>query len=140
MGNAASAKRRRTTPARPRSHAAPGSKAAARTVRPAHKRQAGSRPAGARTPIRWDRVGRVALLGMLVVILLLYVPPVRHWIAQRQIAAAEAAELRRLEGEHARLKARLDALSRPDAIEREARRLGMVRRGEQAFVIENLPR
>ena len=140
MGNAAPAKRRRTTPARSRSPAAPGSKAAARTVRPARKRQPGSRPAGARTPIRWDRVGRLALLGMLVVILLLYVPPVRHWIAQRQITAAEAAELRRLEREHARLKARLDALRRPDAVEREARRLGMVRRGEQAFVIENLPR
>ena len=54
--------------------------------------------------------------------------------------AVVLTELRRLEREHARLKARLDSLRAPDAIEREARRLGMVRRGEQAFVIENLPR
>jgi hypothetical protein len=39
-----------------------------------------------------------------------------------------------------RLERRAGALTRPDAIEREARRLGMIKRGERPYVIENLPR
>ena len=37
------------------------------------------------------------------------------------------------------LKHRLRALRDPGALEREARRLGMVRQGERSYVIENLP-
>jgi hypothetical protein len=68
--------------------------------------------------IRWDRVGRIALLGTLAVIMLLYVSPARHWVEQQRTA-----------GEH----------RQPEALEREARRLGMVRQGERSYVIENLP-
>ena len=92
-----------------------------------------------RTPIRWDRVGRVALLAVLGVIVLLYIAPTRHYLEQRETAQAHRQELERLERERARLKARLDVLSRPDSLEREARKLGMVRRGERAFVIQNVP-
>ncbi len=92
-----------------------------------------------RSGIRWDRLGRVALLGMLVVILLLYVSPAKHWIEQSRTADEQRAELRRLEEENARLEARARELRRPDALEREARKLGMVRQGERAFVIENAP-
>ena len=38
-----------------------------------------------------------------------------------------------------RLTRRLRALRDPGALEREARRLGMVRVGERSYVIENLP-
>ncbi|MGH2824907.1 MAG: septum formation initiator family protein [Thermoleophilaceae bacterium] len=38
------------------------------------------------------------------------------------------------------LKRRVRALRDPGALEREARRLGMVRQGERAYVIEGLPR
>lgn len=90
--------------------------------------------------VRWDRVGRVAVLAVLGVILLLYVSPLQQWMTQRRTASEHRAELHRLEAEHARLKARADELTRTDAIEREARRLGMVRQGERAYVIENAPR
>ena len=89
--------------------------------------------------IRWDRVARWALLVTLGVIVLLYVAPVKNYFTQTRTAAAEREELRELEAENARLKRRLGDLRRPDAVEREARNLGMVKQGERAFVVEDLP-
>jgi cell division protein FtsB len=73
------------------------------------------------------------------VILLLYLSPAKHWIEQSGTAGAQREELRQLTDEHRRLERRVSELRGPAALEREARRLGMVRRGERAFVIENLP-
>jgi cell division protein FtsB len=93
-----------------------------------------------RTSIRWDRLGRLALLATLVVILLLYVSPARHWLQQSSTASAQRQELQELQEESRQLKERVRALRDPGALEREARRLGMVRQGERAYVIEGLPR
>ena len=92
-----------------------------------------------RTGIRWDRLGRVALLVTLVVIVLSYLSPARHWIQQSGTASRQKQELSRLTTEQKRLERRLRALRDPGALEREARRLGMVRVGERSYVIENLP-
>jgi cell division protein FtsB len=108
--------------------------ATARTRRPAGR----ARPPRGR--IRWDRLGRLALLAVLGVILLLYVSPTKHWIEQSGTRSAQKAELRDLSGENAHLKKRVGALRNPDTLEREARRLGMVKRGERSYVIENPPR
>jgi cell division protein FtsB len=89
--------------------------------------------------IRWDRVGRVALLAVLAVILLLYISPASQWFSRSSMAGDQRAELQALEREHERLTARAEDLRRPEAVEREARRLGMVRRGERPYVVENLP-
>ncbi len=88
--------------------------------------------------IRWDRVGRIALGGTLVVILCLYVSPARHWLQQSRTAGEQTQELRSLAGENQALKKRVRALRDPGALEREARRLGMVRQGERPYVIEGL--
>jgi cell division protein FtsB len=96
--------------------------------------------AAARPNIRWDRVGRVFLLGVLFVILLMYVSPLTRWVTQRNTASADTAELHQLQATHDSLKARLKALQGSQAIELRARSLGMVKQGERAFVIENLPR
>ena len=93
-----------------------------------------------RTAIRWDRVGRLALLGMLVVIVLLYISPARHWLQQSSTAGAQRQELDELTEENRHLRQRVRALRDPAALELEARRLGMVRQGERAYVIEKLPR
>jgi cell division protein FtsB len=98
--------------------------------RPAVRR----RPAGA-SGIRWDRVGRLALLAMLGVIVLLYVSPVKHWIQQSGTKQDQQQRLDELKRENTRLESRLRYLKRPDSIDREARRLGMVKRGERAFVV-----
>jgi cell division protein FtsB len=93
-----------------------------------------------RTSIRWDRLGRLALLGTLVVILLLYVSPAKHWLQQSSTAGAQREELRELTQENKQLKQRVHSLRDPGALEQEARRLGMVGQGERAYVIEGLPR
>jgi cell division protein FtsB len=92
-----------------------------------------------RSGIRWDRVGRVALLSTLLVIVFSYVSPARHWIKQSGTASHQAEELSELGKENRQLKQRLRTLRDPGALEREARRLGMVRVGERSYVIENLP-
>ena len=96
--------------------------------------------AAARPSIRWDRLGRVFLLGVLFVILLLYVSPLTRWVTQKNTAAEDTAELHQLETANNEMRNRLKALSSSQAIEMRARSLGMVKQGERAFVIENLPR
>ena len=93
-----------------------------------------------RTSIRWDRLGRLALLGTLFVILMLYISPAKHWWEQSRTSNAQEQELEDLTKENRGLKERVRALRDPGALEREARRLGMVRQGERAYVIEGLPR
>ena len=77
----------------------------------------------------------MALLGVLCVVVLLYIPPVTHWIQQSQTADRGHAQVRELKRERALLEARLRSLTGPGAIEREARRLGMVKPGERPYVV-----
>jgi cell division protein FtsB len=121
---------RRHAPAR----SAPGGDRAA--ARPRVVRGGGARAAG----IRWDRVGRVALLAVLFGIVLLYAGPARSYVATLHEAKQRRAELTKLQRENRRLRARRAELQRPAALEREARRLGMVKPGERPYVIENLPK
>lgn len=89
--------------------------------------------------IRWDRLSRVALLAVLVGLLALYVGPARSFWTTRGEAAQKRAEVQQLQRENDRLRKRRNALRDPAALEREARRLGMVRPGERAYVVKGLP-
>ncbi|CAN5617693.1 hypothetical protein BH24ACT24_BH24ACT24_01190 [soil metagenome] len=106
-------------------------------------RTAGRRGEASRLPgegrIRWDRVGRIALLALLASVLALYVAPLKQWLAQSRAADEQRRTLDALGREHDRLATRARELRREPALEREARRYGMVRRGERAFVIEPSP-
>lgn len=99
--------------------------------------------AAARRPpagrIRWDRLGRYALLAVLFAILLAYISPITNWVRQSETARHERTELHELQRENEALKLRVRDLKQPAALEREARKLGMIRPGERAYVIENLP-
>jgi cell division protein FtsB len=90
--------------------------------------------------IRWDRLGRYALLTVLFAIVLAYISPISHWMRQSDTAAHERADLHDLKTENERLRHRVAQLRRPSALEREARKLGMVKEGERAYVIQNLGR
>jgi cell division protein FtsB len=92
-----------------------------------------------RSGIRWDRLGRVALMGTQLVILFSYASPARQWIKQSGTAGHQRQQLSELNRENQGLKRRVRALRDPGALEREARHLGMVRQGERSYVIENLP-
>jgi len=113
--------------------------AAARTAaRTAPRRRSTSRrrqPSG----IRWDRLARVSLLVVLAVIVLLYVGPAHTWWVTWREASAQRSAVADLRAERKRLTERQRELRDPRALEREARKLGMVKRTERAYVIENLP-
>jgi cell division protein FtsB len=89
--------------------------------------------------VRWDRVGRVALLVVMLGVLALYVKPTVTWIGTWRESKAKQADVRRLAERNRELKARRAQLSSPGTVEREARRLGMVRPGERPYVVEGLP-
>lgn len=96
--------------------------------------------AAARPNIRWDRLSRVFLLGVLFVIMLMYASPLHRWITQGKTAREDTSELRQLQQTNADLKAKINQLKSPQAIEMKARSYGMVNQGERPFVVEGLPR
>jgi cell division protein FtsB len=95
----------------------------------------------ARRPTKRSRTSRALRLlaaGALVAIAIAYVSPLRAYFAAKDELAARKAEVAQLEREQAKLERRL-ATSGTDAfIEQEARRLGLVRPGEQLFVVKGL--
>jgi cell division protein FtsB len=89
--------------------------------------------------VRWDRVGRIALLFVLAMLLYLYIGPARSYLTAFRESKERRAEVTRLERENARLRARKADLERPGTVEVEARRLGMIRPGERPYVVRGLP-
>ena len=96
--------------------------------------------AAAHTRIRWDRLGRWALLFVLGLVIYLYIGPATSWVSTWREAREKREEVAKLRVENERLRARRDDLRRRSSLEREARRLGMVRAGERMYVIEGLPK
>jgi cell division protein FtsB len=97
-----------------------------------------ARTASAVGGVRWDRITRWALLALVAVLLLLYVSPMRSYFGTTARAGQEQQKLQNLRAEHERLIQRRNALRAPGAVELEARRRGMVKPGEQAFVVTGL--
>jgi cell division protein FtsB len=95
--------------------------------------------AGGGRAIRWDRVGRVALLMVLLGVVALYVAPSLSFLHTYREAKARRGEVRSLQVENDRLRARRKALQNPRTLEREARRLGLVKPGERPFIVKGLP-
>jgi hypothetical protein len=120
---AASHPSRRAQPALGR--AAPPPRPAARTV-PAAR-------------IRWDRVGRVAMLFVLVALLYLAISPIRSLISDFHLSAQRRAQLDALRKRAAALTLEQRALSLPGTRQIEARNLGLARPGEHLYVVYNLP-
>jgi cell division protein FtsB len=54
-------------------------------------------------------------------------------------AQSRRGEVQQLQRENERLRARRTALKDPRTLEREARRLGLVKPGERPFIVEGLP-
>ena len=96
------------------------------------------RPDGS-SPIRWDRIGRALIIGVCLLIAVLYVKPLVKIVSARGEAAQRREEVTRLQSVNDRLTRRVKALKNPAALELEARRLGMVKPGERAYVIKGLP-
>jgi cell division protein FtsB len=89
--------------------------------------------------VRWDRLGRLALLFVLASLVYLYVSAGVHLLSKLSQAHAHSAQVRALRGEHALLVSQHQLLSRQSTVEAEARRLGMIKPGEQPFIATGLP-
>lgn len=92
--------------------------------------------AAASSRIRWDRVGRWALICVFAFVIYLYIGPARTWVATYAEAKRKRADVAHLRVQNERLRVRRDQLRRPGAIELEARKLGMVKAGEKLYVVE----
>jgi cell division protein FtsB len=88
--------------------------------------------------IRWDRVGRVALVLVLFGVMVSYLNPMVNLLQAWQGSKASEHQLAQLKEERVALTRELREVSSPATLEREARKLGMVRPGEHAYVVHGL--
>jgi len=79
------------------------------------------------------------MLGVLTALLYLYVSAGVHMLSTWRQERHDGAEVTALEREHRALVRQHEALSAPGTLETEARQLGMIKRGEQQYVISGLP-
>ncbi|HWF75016.1 MAG TPA: hypothetical protein VG186_16825 [Solirubrobacteraceae bacterium] len=90
--------------------------------------------------VRWDRVGRVALLVTLGIVVCLYIQPalsiLNTWRAERR----QANVVHQLLRSNAALERQVKSLNRTSTVLADARALGMVRTGEKPYVILGMPR
>jgi cell division protein FtsB len=93
---------------------------------------------GSRSRIDWDRIGRIVLVLILFAVLLSYLNPLINLADAWRDSHSERARFDQLTRENAELQRREQALTDPEALEREARDLGMVAPGERPYVIRGL--
>ena len=127
--------------ARARSTSGSGSTARARAAERQQARTAG-RPAPRHVPlrsaairVRWEALGRIALLVVLGAVLALYAEHAVSYLSTRSQNASQNAIVRSLEIRHAQLERSERTLNDPTTIIRRARQLGMTRAGEQPYAI-----
>jgi cell division protein FtsB len=120
---------------------APSSAAAARrrSPSPAAHRSLGLSLRTGKVRVRWDRLGRVALLVVFAVVMALGANQALTLLSTRSQAEAQLAIVQHLVVENRRLTAQQQALRDPATIARDARALGMVRPGERPYVITGQP-
>jgi cell division protein FtsB len=92
------------------------------------------RPPRTRLALRWLGVAVLCLVA------LLYYRPARTYFHTRHALEQRNAEVRQLAEQRQKLQRLLDASGSNAALAREARRLGLVRPGEQLFIVKGIER
>jgi hypothetical protein len=142
----------RAAAARASSTRAPSASArssAARAAATAERRRART-PGSSRRPqrvtlrsphlrVRWERVGRIGLLVVLAVVIGLYADHAISYFSARAQSSRQQAIVTRLERQNAYFERRQRSLNELSTILAQARRLGMVRPGEQPYAITGRP-
>jgi cell division protein FtsB len=82
--------------------------------------------------MRWLAVGAIVLVG------LLYARPLRSYLGTKQELAQRSADVKVLKAEKRELQHRLAEASTPEALQEQARRLGLVRPGERLFIVKGI--
>jgi cell division protein FtsB len=90
-----------------------------------------------RTP-RKRRGLRLLLLGVVAFACFLYYQPLASYFERREALARRSAEVERLRERKRELERRLEASKSPQALAREARRLGLVKEGERLFIVKGV--
>ncbi len=118
---------------------APSRRRSGLTPGPGRDRRAG--PAGriAVGRVRWDRLGRIAMLFVLLALVFLYLSTGLRMLSTWRQSHRTSSKVASMEREHRRLVEQHNRLSSQSTLEKEARQLGMMRPGEQPYVVSNLP-
>ena len=85
------------------------------------------------------RPTRLVALGGIVLIAFLYWRPLHAYLRTKHELQTRQAEVRSLQTEQARLQKRIAAMGSSTQLVREARRLGLVKPGEQLFIVKGIP-
>lgn len=92
-----------------------------------------SRPRRRTTPVlRWAAVATLA------VVALLYYRPLRSYVETRSSLQDRQAEVRELRAKRNELARRLEEADTSEALARRARKLGLVKPGEQLFIVKGI--
>ena len=105
-------------------------------LRPAARRRPGVRQGASR--IRWDKLGRTALVCVIAAVLFSYFSPGIDFVRSYRETTIAKAELRDLQQENRTLHNLVQSADKTSVLEREARRQGMVAAGERSYVIRGL--
>jgi len=97
-------------------------------------------PLQAAARVRWDRLGRIAMLFVLLALLVLYLSTGLHMLSSWRQSRHTDARVAAMQAEHKRLVTEHNRLSSQSNLEQSARALGMQRPGEQPFIITGLPK
>ena len=107
-------------------------------VRPRSRKQVGG-AAAAMPRVRWDRLGKMAMLAVLAVLLYLYLSAGLHMYSTWGQSRHDKTVVARLEREHRALAREHEALGRQNTVETEARQLGMKKANERQYEMTGLP-
>ncbi|HEX4306960.1 MAG TPA: septum formation initiator family protein [Solirubrobacterales bacterium] len=104
--------------------------------RPASRRRPAPRESGSR--IKWDRVGRIALVLVLFAVAYSYFNPAIDLFKTYQSTTAAKAEFHELLRENKRLHKAVQTADNAAVVEGTARRQGMIADGETPFVLHGV--
>ena len=93
---------------------------------------------GPASRIKWDRVGRIALVLVLFAVAYSYLNPAINLFETYQSTTAAKAEFHQLLQENKRLHRSIQSADDPAVVEQTARRQGLVAEGETPFVLNGL--
>ncbi len=82
--------------------------------------------------LRWLALVVLAFIGFL------YSQPLRSYFSTRDTLSQRTEEVRQLRAQKLRLERRLEDMDTPQALTREARRLGYVKPGERLFIVKGI--
>jgi len=100
--------------------------------RPAPRRNAGQPGAGR---IQWDRFGRIVLAFVIVLLVVSTFKPIYNAIHTYRLAGQTKVRLHQAQADHAVLERQVKRARSEATLQREARRQGMIKPGESAWVV-----